>query len=91
MLSSKKQLTSLSFKSARHFTSFVKKNIGFIGLGNMGLPMVSNLLKHGHQVTVYDINSKKIEKAVTEGAIPAENVGVLSKNQDVWITLVPTF
>ncbi|HVB28564.1 MAG TPA: NAD(P)-binding domain-containing protein, partial [Terriglobia bacterium] len=26
-------------------------NVGFIGLGNMGLPMARNLLKAGHAVT----------------------------------------
>jgi len=29
-------------------------NIGFIGLGIMGKPMAKNLLKAGHQVSVYD-------------------------------------
>ena len=30
-------------------------NIGFIGLGNMGLPMAQNLQKAGHQVVGYDV------------------------------------
>ncbi|MEA2935823.1 MAG: binding domain of 6-phosphogluconate dehydrogenase, partial [Variibacter sp.] len=30
--------------------------IGFIGLGNMGLPMALNLLKAGHQVEGVDLN-----------------------------------
>ncbi|MEC9083751.1 MAG: NAD(P)-binding domain-containing protein, partial [Pseudomonadota bacterium] len=28
--------------------------VTFIGLGNMGGPMASNLLKAGHEVTVFD-------------------------------------
>ena len=28
--------------------------IGFIGLGNMGLPMAENLQKEGHEVTIID-------------------------------------
>ena len=32
--------------------------IGFIGLGNMGLPMAENLQKAGYEVTGFDI--KKI-------------------------------
>ena len=28
--------------------------IGFIGLGNMGAGMAANLVKAGHQVTVYN-------------------------------------
>ena len=33
--------------------------IGFIGLGNMGVPMVKNLIKAGYQVTVYNRNKEK--------------------------------
>ena len=29
--------------------------IGFIGLGNMGLPMAGNLVKAGHAVTGFDV------------------------------------
>ncbi|MEL0011949.1 MAG: NAD(P)-binding domain-containing protein, partial [Alphaproteobacteria bacterium] len=29
--------------------------IGFIGLGNMGGPMVANLLKAGHEVSAFDL------------------------------------
>jgi 3-hydroxyisobutyrate dehydrogenase len=29
--------------------------IGFIGLGNMGLPMAQNLIKAGHSVTGFDV------------------------------------
>ena len=31
--------------------------IGFIGLGNMGLPMAQNLIKAGHAVTGFDVDS----------------------------------
>ena len=31
------------------------ENIGFIGLGRMGRPMATNLLRKGFAVTVYDI------------------------------------
>ena len=30
-------------------------NVGFIGCGNMGNPMASNLIKAGHQLTVHDL------------------------------------
>ena len=33
----------------------INMKIGFIGLGNMGLPMALNLLKAGHQVTGFDL------------------------------------
>jgi hypothetical protein len=36
--------------------------IGFIGLGNMGLPMAQNLLKTGHEVEGVDVNPASVEK-----------------------------
>ena len=46
--------------------------IGFIGLGNMGLPMAINLAKAGHQVTGFDTADTAlpeiIEKASDAGS-----------------------
>src|ERR671919_655357 len=42
--------------------------IGFIGLGNMGLPMARNLLKAGHAVTAFDLVSGALDAAVAAGA-----------------------
>lgn len=54
------------------------KRIGFIGLGNMGNPMVKNLVKAGFQVTVYN---RTKEKAL---ALQAETqVEVADKLQDL--------
>ena len=47
-------------------------NIGFIGLGNMGLPMARNLLKAGHQVTVYNRTRERADSLRGEGAIVAD-------------------
>ena len=41
--------------------------IGFIGLGNMGGPMVSNLIQDGHKVKAYDIIPEAIDRAVNKG------------------------
>ena len=35
--------------------------IGFIGLGNMGLPMASSLIKAGHYLVVFDVVEKPIQ------------------------------
>ena len=35
-------------------------NIGFVGLGTMGTPMVLNLLKHGFSVKVYSAHMDAI-------------------------------
>ena len=43
-------------------------NVGFIGLGHMGSGMAANLLKAGHQVTVYNRTLAKVEPLVAQGA-----------------------
>jgi len=44
--------------------------IGFIGLGNMGLPMAHNLLKSGQQVIAFDVvKSALAQFAAANGAI----------------------
>ena len=42
--------------------------LGLIGLGRMGANMTERLLKGGHRVVVHDIDSKAIDRAVTNGA-----------------------
>ena len=48
--------------------------IGFIGLGNMGSAMASNLVKAGHEVTVYNRSRGKVDALAAEGARPAASV-----------------
>ena len=42
--------------------------IGFIGLGNMGLPMARNLLKSGHRLVGYDVAASAVAAAASAGA-----------------------
>ncbi len=42
--------------------------VGFIGLGNMGQAMASNLVKAGHEVTVFNRTRGKADELVKEGA-----------------------
>lgn len=61
--------------------------VGFIGLGAMGLPMASNLLKAGHEVTVYNRTRERAEGLRAEGAtIAAEAVDAC--DGDVLITML---
>ncbi|HWF91938.1 MAG TPA: NAD(P)-dependent oxidoreductase, partial [Terriglobales bacterium] len=48
--------------------------VGFIGLGNMGLGMAANLLKAGHEVTVYNRTASKADPLVKQGAHLAARV-----------------
>lgn len=63
--------------------------IGFIGLGAMGLPMSSNLQRKGFAVTVFDIDSARMEKVAQLGAATAANVAEASRGQDIVITVLP--
>jgi 3-hydroxyisobutyrate dehydrogenase len=65
------------------------KSIGFVGLGNMGLPMVANLLKAGYRVHAYDVRREAIEAAVGQGALAAESAAHATSLGDAVITMVP--
>ncbi|HLY63002.1 MAG TPA: NAD(P)-dependent oxidoreductase [Terriglobia bacterium] len=47
--------------------------LGWIGLGNMGLPMARNLLKSGHEVIVYNRTRSRAELLHADGAIVADS------------------
>ena len=58
--------------------------IGFIGLGNMGGPMASNLVDAGHEVTGFDL-AAPMPAGVTKAATAAE----AASGADVVITMLP--
>jgi len=64
-------------------------DIGFIGLGIMGKPMVRNLMKAGNTVTVYDIVGTSVEEMATEGAIPASSSSEVASKNSLIVTMVP--
>ena len=64
-------------------------DIGFIGLGIMGKPMVRNLMNAGNSVTVYDIVGTAVEEMATEGATPASSSSEVASKNSLIITMVP--
>jgi 6-phosphogluconate dehydrogenase len=52
----------------------VHMKFGFIGLGNMGLNMVLNLLDHGHEVIAWNRSPEKREAAAKVGVTVKESV-----------------
>ena len=50
--------------------------IGFIGLGNMGAPMATNLVKSGHHVTGFDLVSKAVESLAGKGGTAAASAAI---------------
>lgn len=54
----------------------MKKNISFVGLGKLGLPLATNFAKNGHEVLAIDKNIKLIE-LLNAGKEPWLEVGLL--------------
>jgi 3-hydroxyisobutyrate dehydrogenase len=63
--------------------------IGFIGLGNMGLPMARNLIKAGHQVTGFDVAKSGLDGLVAGGGVAATAAAQVCTGADVVITMLP--
>ena len=65
------------------------KKIGFIGLGNMGLPMANNISKAGIEVNAFDLSEKALIHAENLGmSIKQDSKGVL-EDIDALITMLP--
>jgi len=63
--------------------------LAFIGLGNMGLGMASNLAKAGHEVRALDISAEALAKAVDAGCVQAANAKDAVTNAEIVITMLP--
>ncbi|BBK42534.1 2-hydroxy-3-oxopropionate reductase [Allostella vacuolata] len=65
------------------------ERIGFIGLGNMGGPMATNLAAKGHRVTVLDRLAERTRPPVAAGAEVAPDLATLIDRSDVIVTMLP--
>jgi 3-hydroxyisobutyrate dehydrogenase len=65
-----------------------KPNLGFIGLGIMGRPMVKNLLKAGYSVTVWNRSEPGILECVDAGAQRGDSPSDVAAKSDVVISCV---
>jgi 3-hydroxyisobutyrate dehydrogenase len=63
--------------------------LGFIGLGAMGLPMTRHLVEAGHQVTVASRSRGPIEVAVGFGAVEGASAAAVAEAADVVFLCVP--
>ncbi|MBN1684956.1 MAG: decarboxylating 6-phosphogluconate dehydrogenase [Gammaproteobacteria bacterium] len=65
--------------------------LGFIGLGKMGMGMVARLLDGHHEVVVYNRTFEKTKIAQSKGAIPSTSVenfiAQLEKPRIIWLML----
>lgn len=62
--------------------------VGFIGLGIMGRPMALNLLKGGHQVTVWSRRQASMAPLLEAGALAAVNPAAVAEASEVVFSMV---
>jgi 3-hydroxyisobutyrate dehydrogenase len=69
-----------------------KQQVGFVGIGNMGAPMVRNLAKANIPVLAYDLNAAVLESITAESNIVAAASGLADVGAKcaIVITMLPT-
>lgn len=63
--------------------------IAFIGLGNMGGGMATNLVRAGHDVQAFDLSEAALARAVKAGCLACSSVLEAIKGAEVVITMLP--
>lgn len=66
------------------------RNVGFIGLGNMGRHMAANLLKAGFELRVFDVVPEAMDDAASLGALTTQSPAEASAGADYVITMLPS-
>jgi len=65
-------------------------DVGFVGLGMMGRPMVERLLGAGHAVHVHNRSRGPVDALVTKGATAADSPAQVAERSDVVLSALPT-
>ncbi|MGA0813524.1 MAG: NAD(P)-dependent oxidoreductase [Ilumatobacteraceae bacterium] len=63
--------------------------IGFIGLGNMGLPMCQRLAAGNAEVVAFDLRAEAVDAAVAAGAVAAGSAAECAERADLLLTSLP--
>ena len=63
--------------------------VGFVGIGVMGGPMALNILKGGHELTVYDRSAEAVARLTAAGARAASSPREVGEASDVVVTMLP--
>jgi 3-hydroxyisobutyrate dehydrogenase-like beta-hydroxyacid dehydrogenase len=67
----------------------MKPTLGFVGLGNMGLPMCRQLIDHGYTVFLYDVNPETFIPFEGTGAQPSPSLLHLARHVEVILLSLP--
>jgi len=64
--------------------------IGFVGIGNMGMPMAGRLVKAGWQICVHDTDPVKVKRFIeAHGGAGVATLEEMARKSDVVITMLP--
>jgi hypothetical protein len=66
------------------------KRCGFIGTGNMGLPMALRLVDRGYELTVFDIREDAVQPLLERGAQAAKSPAHVASEADTILVSLPT-
>jgi 3-hydroxyisobutyrate dehydrogenase len=64
-------------------------HVAFVGLGNMGLPMLRNLVKAGHAVRAFDLSAAALAAAAGSGATVAASAADAAGGAAAVVTALP--
>ena len=67
-----------------------ERKLGFVGLGQMGGPMATNLARAGYDLTVFDVRAEAVDAVVSAGAKAARSVRDLVDDVAVVFTSLPS-
>lgn len=67
------------------------RSVGFIGLGNMGVPMAANLVRGGYEVVAFDLDPARAQTFAKDHAARATtDLADLGRSADAVVTMLPT-
>ena len=66
------------------------EKVAFIGLGAMGGPMALNIIKKGTSVSVFDIETEKMEPHIKVGGIPGKSIRDTIRDAKIIVTMLPS-
>ncbi|HUZ21568.1 MAG TPA: NAD(P)-dependent oxidoreductase [Acidimicrobiales bacterium] len=65
------------------------RSVGFVGLGNMGMPMARRLAEAGNTVVGYDVSEAVRQKAVEAGVGAASDTAQVARGASILILMLP--
>ena len=68
----------------------MSKELGFIGVGNMGLPMARRLIEAGYSLTIFDLRREPVQRLVQLGAKAASSPKDVADQCETVFVSLPT-